>query len=149
MSDSGRAVQKSERNDPALQEDKSIDLNARSTLSLTGLSDDQIAELKKQHAQGLINVQRKAEELKVDVGALDAALNTFNDQTARATEAGSSATITHTQTTSAGRTEVVIGNTDKAKSGKISRSARGEADRTVVIVGIIAAAIVIAALILA
>jgi len=124
-----------------------LNLSSNSVLDLSGLSDQQIAELREQHASGMIDLQRKAAELKVDVGALDAALTSFNDQTAKATREGNSATITHVQTSSAGRTEVMIGNTDKAASGKISRAARGETDKTIWYVGIAAAAAVVVALI--
>jgi hypothetical protein len=124
-----------------------ITLNNENQLDLTGLDTTEIAELKRQYASGMIDVKKRAEELKVDVGALDAALGSFNDQTARSTRDGSSTTITHTQSTSFGRTEVVMGNTDKAAAGKVSRSAAGEDNKTLWIIGIVAvAAIVVAAI---
>jgi hypothetical protein len=83
----------------------------------------------------------------VEIGALDAALGSFTDQTQRATNAGASATITHTQTSSLGRTEVVIGNTEKAASGKVSRSAAGEDNKTIMIVAIAAVTAVIVAVV--
>jgi hypothetical protein len=45
-------------------------------------------------------------------------------------------TATHTQNTAIGRTEVVIGNTDRAASGKLSASAAGVPDRLLWMVGI-------------
>lgn len=150
MEKTGKEIQTenadSQENLPATE---SINLTNKHVLDLTGLSVGQISELKQQHAAGMIDIQRKATELKVDVGALDAALASFTDQTARATQAGASATITHTQTTSIGRTEVVIGNTEKAAAGKISRSGRGEVDRALWIVGIVAVAAIIIALVVA
>lgn len=117
-------------------------------LDLSGLDSQQIAELKAQRVAGLIDVEKKAAELNVDVGALDAALGTFVAQTHDATNAGASATISHTHETSFGRTEVIIGNTDKAKSGKIDRSVKGLPDRSLLMVGIVAAVIIIAILVL-
>ena len=114
-----------------------IKLNEKNELDLSGLGETEIAELKRQYLTGMIDVKKKAEDLQVEIGALDAALGSFTDQTQRATNAGASATITHTQTSSLGRTEVVIGNTEKAASGKVSRSAAGEDNKTIMIVATI------------
>lgn len=130
-----------------LTADNSIALNQTDLLDLSGLSSTQIAELKRQYAGGMIDVGRKAQEMKVDVAALEATLHSITDQTAKATQAGSHITTTHTQTTSIGRTETVIGNTDRAASGKLSRSAVGQGDPTLIYVIVGAAvAIVIAVL---
>lgn len=126
--------------------DKSLKLTQNDVIDLSGLSDNQISELRLQHAKGLLSLQHKAQEMKIDVAALDASLNSFNDHTANATQAGTSATIQHSQTTSIGRTEVIIGNTDRAAAGKLSRSAAGEKDRTLMIIGIIAVAVVLVAM---
>lgn len=120
-------------------------LGETQNLNLTGLTPAQIGELRRQHAAGLIDVQRKAEEMKVDVGALDATLSSITDQTAKATQAGSHITTTHTQTTSIGRTETVIGNTERAAAGKLSRSASGLPDNMLIYVIIAAVAVVIVA----
>lgn len=129
-----------------LPTDKSLKLTQSDVLDLSGLSDSQISELRLQHAKGLLSLQQKAQEMKIDVAALDASLNSFNDQTSKATQAGTSATIQHSQTTSIGRTEVIVGNTDRAAAGKMSRSAVGEKDRTLIIIGIIAVAVVLVAM---
>ena len=146
MSDqNGKELQIKNANLPS---EKSIKLTATGDLDLSGLPDDQIHQLKKDFASGMIDVHKKAAELRVDVGALDSALHSFTEQTEKATKAGAHATITHTQTTSLGRTEVIIGNTEKAARGKISRSASGEKDRTFIILGIIAVVIIILAFII-
>lgn len=129
-----------------LPTDKSLRLAQNDVLDLSGLSDSQVSELRLQHAKGLISLQQKAQEMKVDVAALDASLNAFTDQTEKATLSGASVTIQHSQTTSIGRTEIIIGNTDRAAAGKLSRSASGEKDRTLMIIGIIAVAVVLVAM---
>src|SRR5262249_28600631 len=84
--ETGRDLQTTgEGSESALPIETSIRLTRNDVLDLSGLSQDQIAELKRQHASGMIDIRKKAEELKVNVGALDAALGTFTDQTARAT----------------------------------------------------------------
>ena len=129
----------------AVPAETSIRLTDTQVLDLTGLNADQIAELKHQYVSGMIDVKKKAEELKVDVGALDAALSSFNDQTAKGTQLNASVTISHTQTSALGRTEVMIGNTEKAASGKISRSAAGLEDQSRWIIGaVVVVAVVIA-----
>lgn len=145
--EAGKGLQKVEGASGNLPTDTTIRLTQNEVLELTGLDATQIAELKNQHAAGVIELKKKADELKIDVAALDAALSSFSDQTAKATQAGAHATITHTQDSSLGRTEVVIGNTEKAASGKISRSGTGEQDRTLWIVGIVVVAAIVIALI--
>ena len=127
------------------QASTTLQLTRTDSIDLTGLTESQIAELKKRHAECVIDLQLKADGMKLDVGALDAALTSFNTQTDRATKNGSSATIQHSQTTSIGRTEVIIGNTDKAASGKLSRSATGEESNTLKIVVIVAIALILIA----
>ncbi|WP_300527707.1 hypothetical protein [Maricaulis sp.] len=147
MTDRTKEMTTFEGNDDSSVPANQIDLGTSQVVDLTGLSEDQASELRRQYASGMIDIHRKAQELKVDVGALEAGLSTFNDQATRASEAGHSATITHTQTTAAGRTEVVIGNTERAASGKISRSAAGQADITVWLAAIGAGAAIVIALI--
>ena len=125
-----------------------INLGSNSLLDLTGMPPDQIAELKRQYASGMIDLKKKAEDLKIENASLAMTLDSFNTEASKATQANVSITATHTQTTAIGRTEVVIGNTDRAASGKLSPSAAGVPDRLLWIVGIAAVAVVIVALII-
>ncbi len=124
-----------------------INLGSNSLIDLTGMPPEQMAELKRQYASGMIDLKKKAEELKIDNASLAMTLNSFNTEASKATQANVSMTATHTQTTAIGRTEVVIGNTDRAASGKLSPSAAGVPDRLLWIIGITAIAAVIVALI--
>jgi len=102
-----------------------LQLNQTDSIDLSGLSEGQISELKIRHAEGIADLKKKALEMQIDVAALDANLTSFNTQTERAMQSGHSATIQHSQTTSIGRTEVIIGNTEHAAGGRLSRSATG------------------------
>ena len=124
-----------------------INLGSNSLIDLTGMPPEQMAELKRQYASGMIDLKKKAEELKIDNASLAMTLDLFNTEASKATQANVSMTATHTQTTAIGRTEVVIGNTDRAASGKLSPSAAGVPDRLLWIIGITAIAAVIVALI--
>ena len=125
-----------------------INLGSNSLIDLTGMPSEQVAELKRQYVSGMIDLKRKAEELKIDNASLAMLLDSFNTEASKATQANVSMTTTHAQTTAIGRTEVVIGNTDRAASGKLSASAAGVPDRLLWIVGIAAVAAVIVALII-
>jgi hypothetical protein len=122
--------------------ERALNLAQNDLLDLSGMNDAQIADIKRQHANGMVAVQVKAAEMKLDVTALDAALSSFTDQTAKATQAGAHATIQHSQSSSIGKTEVVIGNTDRAAAGKINTGTGGHM-RTLIVVGVVSVAVVV------
>ena len=71
----------------------------------------------------------------------------MSDTTREISDRGDAVTITHTQTTKVGRTEIMMGNTEQAQSGKLSKSQTGEKDWTpYYIFGGILALVIIAAL---
>jgi hypothetical protein len=123
-----------------------IPLSPTTSLDLSWLPEGQRADLLSSHARGLLDLRKKAQELHIDAGALEATLEALGEATRTAAEDGNAVTISHTQTTSLGRTEVMMGNTDRARIGKFSKSQTGEIDWTpiYVIVAIIALAIVAA-----
>ena len=126
----------------------SLELSNTNSIDLTGLSDSQAIELKKKFAENRIDLDAKTQEMRIGVAALNATLESFNSNAEKATQAGHSATFQHSQTTSLGRTEIIVGNTDKAASGKLNRSATGEANNTILIAVILGIAAIVVALIL-
>lgn len=120
-----------------------LKLNDVNNLDLSSLPAEHQIELKRKHAEGMLDFQVKANDIKINVQALDATLNSLNMHTEKATQAQSSITLQHSQTTSIGRTEIIIGNTERAADGKLSRSATGEQSRTILIIAIIAIAVVL------
>ena len=141
--------------DIAVKEDQAVASTPENTLqigdtkalSLAGLTEEQIQQLRMKHADGMLDLAKKAQELKIDVGALDAALGTMAGQTKQVSESGDHVTMTHSQTSALGRTEVVMGNTDKAAQGKLTKSQTGEDDNTLKYVLIAAAVAIVIALI--
>lgn len=89
-------------------------------IEVNGLQSNQISVLQEQHAKGLIEVQRKASELKVDIQALDETLESLTSQARTANDAGVNITATHTQNTTLGQTEIIVGNTQRAAAGKVA-----------------------------
>jgi len=138
----GRELQSVEPVTSNLPAERALNLGQHDMLDLSGMNDAQIADIKRQHANGMVAVQVKAAEMKLDVTALDAALTSFTDQTAKASQAGAHATIQHSQSSSIGKTEVVIGNTDRAAAGKINTSSGGHM-KILIVVGVVAVAVVI------
>ncbi len=127
-------------------ETRSITLSSGRSIDATGLTESQVAELRLEYASGVLDLEKKAAELQIEVDALNAHLTMFNDKATEANDAGIHSTFSHTQTTSTGRTEIVMGNTGRAQSGRISRSAAGEQNQTLiyVIIGAVAAIIIAA-----
>ena len=107
---------------------------------LSMLPESERNALMAEHAKGMLNITRKATEMHVDVAALSAALGTVASTTMQAAKDDVSVTASHAQTTSIGRTEVIMGNTDAARVGKLTKSQTGEFNWTpiYIIIGIIA-----------
>jgi hypothetical protein len=107
-----------------------VTLGPLTNLDLSFLPDAERSALMKDYARGVLDVAKKAHELHVDVGVLKSTLDQLATTTREVSESGNAVTITHTQTTKIGRTEVKMGNTEEAKSGKLSSSQTGEKDWT-------------------
>jgi hypothetical protein len=114
-------------------------------IDISQLPADVQAELVTQYARGSLDIAKKAQELHVNVGVLKETLDNLARTTKDVSDGGNAVTITHSQTTPIGRTEIKMGNTEEAKSGKLSSSQSGQKDLTpIYIVAAIAAIVVIA-----
>jgi hypothetical protein len=107
-----------------------VTLGPLSTLDLSFLSEAERSELLKDYAKGALDAAKKAHELHVDVGVLKVTLDQLAHTTKEVAESGNAVTVTHTQTTKIGRTEVKMGNTEEARSGKLTSSQTGERNWT-------------------
>ncbi|HUV59168.1 MAG TPA: hypothetical protein VMW09_03545 [Desulfatiglandales bacterium] len=106
-------------------------------LDLRGLTEVQKQEIKTKYAEAMIEVAHKAAEVGVDTRALDAKLGTMAAHTKEvADQPDASVTITATQDDSIGRTEIIMGTSDEAKKGKLTRSQTGQRDLTPVWIGL-------------
>jgi hypothetical protein len=122
-----------------------VTLGPLGAIDLSFLPDAQREALMADYARGALDVAKKAHELHIDVNILKATLDNLANTTREVSESGNAVTITHTQTTKIGRTEIKMGNTDEAKSGKMSRSQTGEHDWTpyYVFAGIVALILIV------
>lgn len=107
-----------------------ITLGPLPMLDLSFLPEAERNALLSGYAQGVIDVAKKAHELHVDVGVLKATLDQLAHTTQQVSEGGNAVTVTHTQTTKIGRTEIKMGNTEEAKSGRLTSSQTGERNWT-------------------
>ena len=124
MSDSEHGRQVS----PQSRSQNIVSLGALPSIDLSFLPEAQRDALMADYAKGVLDIAKKAHELHVDVNVLKATLTNLADTTKSVAESGSAITVSHTQTTSVGRTEVKMGNTEEARSGKLSKSQTGETD---------------------
>jgi hypothetical protein len=105
-----------------------IPLGPSGALDLSFLPDEQRNALVAEHARKMLDIGVKAQELHVDVSALKVTLDQLAGTTRDVSESGNAVTIAHTQTTKIGRTEIKMGNTEEARSGKLTKSQTGEKD---------------------
>ena len=130
----------------AAQVPTSIPLGPKTTMDLSWLPEDERRALLAEYTGGMLDISRRAQELHVEVTVLDATLQKLAGTTKQVSEQGDSITLTHTQTSSVGRTEVMMGNTERAQSGKLTKSQTGEKDWTpFYVIGALIAAVLIVA----
>jgi hypothetical protein len=104
----------------------SIALPAGRVIDLSFINEPQRNALIAEHMRGTLNIALKAQQLNVDVETLRSTLDTLAKTTQQVSQDGNSVTVTHTQTTTVGRTEIIMGNTDTAGKGRFTRTQVGE-----------------------
>lgn len=107
-----------------------IDLSPTTSMDLSWLPESERKALLVDYTKGMLDLGKKAQELNIDSVALQRTLDDLTTTTRQASADGNAVTITHTQSTSVGRTEVIMGNTQSAHKGKLSKSQTGEKDWT-------------------
>jgi hypothetical protein len=105
-----------------------VPLGLTAAIDLSFLPEDQRNALLHDHARKMLDLGVKAQELGVDTNTLRLTLDQLAATTREVSESGNSVTISHTQTTKIGRTEIKMGNTEEAKSGRMTRSQTGDRD---------------------
>lgn len=108
----------------------SVPLGNGGTMDLSWMPEHERRALMTDYARGLINISQKANEMGVEVSTLRNTLTTLSDNTKQMAQDGLSVTATHVHNSQFGRTEVIVGNTETAGKGKLSKSQTGERDWT-------------------
>ena len=124
-----------------------VNLTENKSVDLSHLDEESKKEIHQLIAKQKVELAKKGMEQSIDVDSLRARLNTFGNQVYDVIEKGGSITITNAKDDSIGRTEVIMGNTDEAAKGKLSRSAKGLPDNSkwLIIGGVVVAIIAILA----
>ena len=124
-----------------------VNLTESKSVDLSHLDEESKKEIHQLIAKQKVELAKKGMEQSIDVDSLRARLNTFGNQVYDVIEKGGSITITNAKDDSIGRTEVIMGNTDEAAKGKLSRSAKGLPDNSkwLIIGGVVVAIIAILA----
>lgn len=100
-------------------------------IDLGTLSQQQRDQLAMEYMRGTLDIQKKANEMHVDITAFKNMLDVMAHKTKELSEQeGTSVTMQHTQESSVGRTEVIMGNTAQAASGRLTRTMAGERNLT-------------------
>lgn len=107
-----------------------INLGPSASIDLSWLPEHERKALLVEYTKGILDIGKRAQELHVDAAVLKKTLDDLSDTTREVAGSGNAITITHSQTTKVGRTEVIMGNTEQAQSGKLSKSQTGEKDWT-------------------
>ncbi|EJE8579508.1 hypothetical protein M5219_002392 [Vibrio vulnificus] len=103
-----------------------INLTDMGNLDLSTLDESQRTHIVSKFAESKVELTKKAQQMNIDLSATRTNLGDLTSTVRDATTDGTSVTITHSQNTSLGRTEIVMGNTERAAKGKMSRSGAGE-----------------------
>src|SRR5262249_54840358 len=90
------------------------------------MPEEQRRALLTDYAKRAVNLASCANELGVDGSVLRSTLDALASTTEKVSQVGDAVTITHVQNSQFGRTEVIMGNTEAAAKGKLSRTQTGE-----------------------
>jgi len=110
---------------PQVIEKKTLDLT-QSNPDMAELSEETRQELSRQHFSNLIENQRKQVEAAIDAKILETKLKTMGKQTGEAIDDGADITISNVKEDVMGRTEIIMGNSEAAQKGKLTRSQQGK-----------------------
>lgn len=114
-------------------------------LDVSQLPEEQRNALVERAAQTQIDLAKRKVELDQDLDAMSTKLESIASNVGSMTEKGVSSTVTNRQQDNLGTMEIIAGNTEMAKQGKMPRSVSGEFNWTpvLVILGIVAIVVIV------
>lgn len=95
----------------------------------------------------MVDIDAKAKDAQIELHQSSENMRAMSNTVKDMVDSGASGTISNSVTNSLGRTEIMMGNTETAARGKLTRSATGESDNAVKIMMIIGVFAVVIALI--
>lgn len=127
----------------------SIALATGQTMDLSIIPEAQRTALLAEYAKGTLNIAQKANDLHVDVEHLRSTLQTLSVTAEKVSQDGNSVTITHVHNGQVARTEIIMGNTETAGKGRLTKSQTGETNWTPYYIFAAIAAVVLIAIAIA
>ncbi len=114
---------------PANSDHPSLEANlisvTQSAIDIADLPEATKIELKAEMTRKMIESADRQVQLGQDVQALGASLGTMASASAEMSQEGLTMTVSNTRDDNLGRTEVLIGNSDAAQRGKLTRTQSG------------------------
>jgi hypothetical protein len=107
---------------------RTIQLGQQDTLDVTNLAQREQDALEAEAHRKAIERDDRGQRIGQDLTATAAQIRTFTDAVANTAKENAAVTITNTKDDALGRTEMMFGNTDAARAGKLSRSQQGLGD---------------------
>jgi hypothetical protein len=128
-----RELAKRQETEPVLpvvriQPVRTIQLGRQHTLDVTNLAQREQDALEAQAHRNAIDRDDREQRIAQDLIATAGQIRTFTDAVADTAAQNAAVTITNTKDDALGRTEMMFGNTDAARAGKLSRSQQGLGD---------------------
>lgn len=109
---------------------RTIQLGKQDVLDVTNLAPREQDALEAEAHRKAIERDDRRQRIGEDLTATAAQIRTFTDAVENTAAQNAAVTITNTKEDSLGRTEMMFGNTDAARAGKLSRSQQGLGDNT-------------------
>lgn len=122
-----------------------IRLGASEEINLAGLSPQAKEALRVKHGEMVLERENRRERLKEDLAVTATKLDQYGRTASDAATQNLSVTIANTNDDNLGRTEIMIGNSKAAESGRLSRSQTGGTDsaRIWIILALIAGIVIV------
>lgn len=118
------------------QPGRTIQLGTQDTLDITNLAQREQDALEMEAHRRAIERDDRGQRLKQDLAVTAAQISTYTKAVSDTAGEDGAVTITNTKDDSLGRTEMIFGNTDAARSGRLTRSQQGFGDNAKLWIGL-------------
>ncbi len=126
----------------------SLDMGSMQSLDVSKLNQEQQQALQLKLNEAKIDLAASAKKAQIDLEVTKSKMDLHSEMSKNASEDGTAYTGTDSFDSSIGRIEMVVGNTERAAKGKMTRSGAGMEDISMKVIITVGIVIVILALIL-
>ena len=126
----------------------SLDMGSMQSLDVSKLNQEQQQALQLKLNEAKIDLAASAKKAQIDLEVTKSKMDLHSEMSKNASEDGTAYTGTDSFDSSIGRIEMVVGNTERAAKGKMTRSGAGMEDISMKVIITVGIVVVILALIL-